>query len=144
MLFCYKRLLLVIFPLPIIRKKFSPTQKKWSTTEKECFAILSAIEKWHKYLDGHEFVLETDHKPLLQLNVQAQHKAKCERWRLKLQQYRFKIRYIKGNENTMADYLSRSPVEEYQNDTDDFPIQLSKSTQTDRSFSIPMINAVVT
>ncbi len=131
-------------PLAYYSQKFSPTQKKWSTTEKECFAILSAIEKWHKYLDGREFVLETDHKPLLQLNVQAQHNAKCERWRLKLQQYRFKIRYIKGNENTMADYLSRSPVEEYQNDTDDFPIQLSKSTQTDQSFSIPMINAVVT
>jgi hypothetical protein len=44
----------------------------------------------------------------------------------------------------MADYLSRSPVAEYQDDIDDFPIQLSKFTQTYQSFPIPMINAVVT
>jgi len=84
-----------------------------------CDFILN--RKCHKYPNGRKFVLETDHKPLLQLNVQAQHNAKCERWHLKLQQYRFKIRYIKRHENTIADYLSRSPGEEYQDDTDNFP-----------------------
>ncbi|CAF2749573.1 unnamed protein product [Rotaria sp. Silwood2] len=131
-------------PLAYYSQKFSSTQKRWSTTEKECFAILSSIEKWHKYLDGREFILETDHKPLLQLNIQAQHNAKCERWRLKLQQYRFKIKHIKGNENTMADYLSRSPIGNYQEDIDDFPSQLSKSTQTSYSPPIVTINAVTT
>ncbi|CAF4193297.1 unnamed protein product [Rotaria magnacalcarata] len=131
-------------PLAYYSQKFSPTQKRWSTTEKECFAILSSIEKWHKYLDGQEFILETDHKPLLQLNIQAQHNAKCERWRLKLQQYRFKIKHIKGNENTMADYLSRSPIVNYQEDIDDFPTQLSKSTQTDYLRPTITTNAVTT
>jgi hypothetical protein len=131
-------------PLAYYSQKLSPTQKRWSTTEKECFAILSSIEKWHKYLDGQEFILETDHKPLLQLNIKAQHNAKCERWRLKLQQYCFKIKYIKGNENTMADYLSRSPIENYQDDLDDCSIQLSKSTQTDSLGSLSVITAVTT
>ncbi|CAF4909377.1 unnamed protein product, partial [Rotaria socialis] len=131
-------------PLVYYSQKFSPTQKRWSTTEKECFAILSSIEKWHKYLDGQEFILETDHKPLLQLNIQAQHNAKCERWRLKLQQYRFKIKHIRGNENTMADYLSRSPIGNYQEDIDDFPTQLSKSTQTDHLRPTITTNAVTT
>jgi transposase InsO family protein len=89
-------------------------------------------------------VLETDHKPLIQLNIQAQHNAKCERWRLKLQQYHFKIKYIKGNDNTMADYLSRSPIENYQDETDDFPARFSKSTQTEQSFPVPIVNAVTT
>ncbi|CAF4425216.1 unnamed protein product [Didymodactylos carnosus] len=67
-------------PVTYFSQKLSSTQAKWSTTEKECYAILAAIETWHKYLDGPEFVLETDHKPLVQLNVKAQINAKCERW----------------------------------------------------------------
>jgi hypothetical protein len=118
-------------PVAYYSRKFSQTQRNWSTTEKECFAILASIEKWHKYLDGHEFILETDHKPLVQLNIQAQTNAKCERWRLKLQQYRFKVKHIKGNDNTMADYLSRSPIDAAAEELDDFVEHHSKSTQTD-------------
>ncbi|CAF4389893.1 unnamed protein product, partial [Didymodactylos carnosus] len=132
-------------PVAYFSQKLSSTQTKWSTTEKECYAILAAIEKWHKYLDGREFVLETDHKPLVQLNVKAQINAKCERWRLKLQQYRFSLKYIKGHENTMADYLSRSPVDDPCEDPDEYPEIYSKSTQTDSNDSLCQpILAVIT
>ncbi|CAF1043476.1 unnamed protein product, partial [Didymodactylos carnosus] len=59
-------------PVAYLSQKFSSPQKTWSTPEKECLAILSTIEKWHKYLDGREFILETDHKSLIQLNQKAQ------------------------------------------------------------------------
>ncbi|CAF4428851.1 unnamed protein product [Didymodactylos carnosus] len=61
-------------------------------TEIECYAIISGIEKWHKYLDGRPFTIETDHKPLELLNLKQQLNMKCERWRLKLQRYQFTIR----------------------------------------------------
>ncbi|CAF4607421.1 unnamed protein product, partial [Rotaria magnacalcarata] len=64
--------------------------------------------------------IETDHKPLLPLNSKQQLNSKCERWRLKLQQHRFTIKYIKGKHNTVADYLSRSPVDNGSNDEDDY------------------------
>ncbi|CAF1177335.1 unnamed protein product [Didymodactylos carnosus] len=99
-------------PVAYLSKKLTPTQMHWPATEQECYAIISAIEKWHKYLDGRPFVIETDHKPLLPFNLKQQLNSKCERWRLKLQQYQFTVHYIKGKHNTVADYLSRSPVDE--------------------------------
>ncbi|CAM4953748.1 unnamed protein product [Rotaria socialis] len=49
-----------------------------------------------------------------------------------------------GNENTVADYISRSPIGNYQEDIDDFPTQLSKSTQTDYLRPTITTNAVTT
>ncbi|CAF1038197.1 unnamed protein product [Didymodactylos carnosus] len=75
-------------------------------TEIECYAIISEIEKWHKYLDGRPFTIETDHKPLELLNLKQQLNMKCERWRLKLQRYHFTIRYIKGNGRLLITFIS--------------------------------------
>jgi hypothetical protein len=81
-------------PIAYISKKFSSTQMNWPATEQECYAIICAIEEWHKYLDGRPFLIETDHKPLLPFNTKQQLNSRCERWRLRLQQYQFTIRYI--------------------------------------------------
>ncbi|CAF3126930.1 unnamed protein product [Rotaria sp. Silwood2] len=131
-------------PVAYLSKKFTATQMNWPATEQECYAIIYAIEKWHKYLDGRPFVIETDHKPLLPFNLKQQLNAKCERWRLKLQQYQFTIRYIKGKHNTVADYLSRSPVENESIDEDDHIITNSKATQTDHPTNNQIIAPVIT
>lgn len=120
-------------PVAYLSKKFTLTQMKWPAIEQECYAIIYAIEKWHKYLDGRPFTIETDHKPLLPFNSKQQLNAKCERWRLKLQQYQFTIRYIKGKHNTVADYLSRAPVGPESIDEDDHITTYSKATQTEPS-----------
>ena len=131
-------------PIAYISKKFTTTQMNWPATEQECYAIIYAIEKWHKYLDGRPFLIETDHKPLLPFNTKQQLNSKCERWRLRLQQYQFTIRYIKGKHNTMADYLSRSPVDDAFNDEDDYVPTKSQSTQTDERSSTALVTSVVT
>ncbi|CAF1691180.1 unnamed protein product, partial [Adineta ricciae] len=113
-------------------------------TEQECHAIIYAIEKWHKYLDGRPFTIETDHKPLLPFNQKRQLNAKCERWRLKLQQYNFTIQYIKGKHNTVADYLSRTPHEDAAIDEDDYAPVKSQSTQTEELTRTLMIAPVLT
>lgn len=131
-------------PIAYISKKLTTTQMNWPATEQECYAIIYAIEKWHKYLDGRPFVIETDHKPLLPFNMKQQLNPKCERWRLRLQQYRFTIRYIKGKHNNMADYLSRSPVETASSDEDDYVATRSQETQTDTATSVCVVTSVVT
>ncbi|CAF5193340.1 unnamed protein product, partial [Rotaria sp. Silwood1] len=97
-------------PLAYMSKKLTRTQINWPTIEQECYAIVQAIEKWDKYLRGHEFILETDHEPLIHFANKEQLNKRCERWRLKLAEYRFKVKHIQGKKNHMADYLSRSPV----------------------------------
>lgn len=120
-------------PVSYLSKNFSETQRKWSPMEQECYAFICALDKWHQYLHGHHFTWETDHKALTQLNKKAQINKRCERWRLKILEYDFTVRYIPGSINSMPDYLSRSPVDTAEEDPDDTPLVISQSTQTDPS-----------
>ena len=122
-------------PLAYMSKKLTKSQINWPTIEQECYAIIQAVEKWDKYLRGHEFILETDHEPLVNLTNKEQLNKRCERWRLRLAEYRFKVKHIQGKKNNMADYLSRSPVELAQEDDDDKIIFDTKSTQTETQTS---------
>ncbi|CAF1402909.1 unnamed protein product [Rotaria sordida] len=131
-------------PVAYLSKKFTTTQMNWPATEQECYAIICAIEKWHKYLDGHSFIIETDHKPLLPFYLKQQLNSKCERWRLKLQQYQFTIRYIKGKYNTVADYLSRAPVDKGTHDEDNYTPTTSRATQTDNHMQTQIIAPIMT
>ncbi|CAF1327080.1 unnamed protein product [Rotaria sordida] len=120
-------------PIAYLSKKFTQAQRKWSPMEQECYAFICALDKWHNYLSGITFIWETDHKALTQLNKKAQVNKRCERWRLKILEYDFKVKYIPGLTNSMPDYLSRSPVDDAEEDPDETIHLISKSTQTDIS-----------
>ncbi|CAF5173367.1 unnamed protein product, partial [Rotaria sp. Silwood1] len=79
------------------------------------------------------FLWETDHKALTQLNKKAQINKRCERWRLKILEYYFKVKYIPGLTNSMPDYLSRSSVDDPEEDPDETTHLISKPTPTDIS-----------
>ncbi|CAM4953207.1 unnamed protein product [Rotaria socialis] len=118
-------------PVAYISKKFTRAQRKWSPMEQECYAFICSLDKWHSYLSGIKFIWETDHKALTQLNQKAQLNKRCERWRLKILEYDFKVKYIPGSTNSMPDYLSRSPVDDAEEDPDEITQLISHSTQTD-------------
>ncbi len=122
-------------PLAYMSKKLTKTQMNWPTIEQECYAIVEAVDKWDKYLRGNEFILETDHEPLVDFSNKEQLNKRCNRWRLKLAEYRFKVKHIQGKKNNMADYLSRSPVEAAEEEKDERTNYESKSTQTEASLS---------
>ena len=93
-------------PIAYASRKLKAAEKNYSVIEKECLAIVWAIQKFSRYLYGKEFLLETDHKPLVHLNRAKVSNARLMRWALLLQPYKFKIVAIKGSANS-ADYLSR-------------------------------------
>ena len=99
--------------------------------EQECYAFIHALDKWHTYLSGTKFIWETDHKALTQLNQKAQLNKRCERWRLRILEYEFKVKYIPGTMNAMPDYLSRAPVDSADEDADEITSTSSKATQTE-------------
>jgi len=94
-------------PVAYSSRKLLPREKNYSVIEKECLAVVWGIGKYHAYLFGRDFVLETDHQPLLYLNKAKVANARLMRWALILQPYRFRVEAIRGSENIGADYLSR-------------------------------------
>lgn len=83
------------------------SESVYATVEKEFLAIVWAIQQLQKYLYGQEFVLETEHSPLVYLNKSKVTNPRLMRWALSLQPYRFKTAAIKGKDDVGADYLSR-------------------------------------
>ena len=95
------------FPVAYASKKLTKSELNYSVVEKECFALVWAIRKFHVYLYGKDFILETDHQPLVYLRQSKMENGRLVRWALALQPHQCKIRAIKGSQNVCADYLSR-------------------------------------
>ena len=88
-----------------VSKAFHGPSTRWSTSEKEAFAIYFSIRKLRHYLLGTPFTVRTDHRNLL--FVSNSEVPKIQRWQMKLQEYQFKIEHIPGSKNIVADSLSR-------------------------------------
>jgi len=69
--------------------------------------VVFAVDKFQRYLKGKEFVIESDHRPLEVLNKVSSTNPRVMRWALLLQGYKFRLNYILGRDNLIADYLSR-------------------------------------
>ena len=62
---------------------------------------------WRHYILGRIFVLISDHSGLRYLFDQPDINVRKPRWLATLSEFDFKIRYIKGKEDMLADTLSR-------------------------------------
>lgn len=94
-----------------ISKTLLSSQLAYTTTEKELFAIVYAIQRCQLYLHGANFTVRTDHRALSFLNQCRFLNERLSRWLLFLQQFNFNIEYIPGKENKIADILSRYPCD---------------------------------
>ena len=97
-------------PVACASRKLSLPEKNYSTIEKELLAIVWGIKKFDRYLYGREFILQSDHLPLKNLDSLSTSNSRLTRWALQLQPYCFRFRSIPGKENVGADFLSRLPV----------------------------------
>ena len=91
-----------------------------------------AIEKFHHYLYGHTFILQTDQKPLVSILGHSLVEASktMQRLLLKTIPYHFDVEYIKGSTNVIADCLSCSPIA-----TDSIPLPILQVNLVTRSLS---------
>ena len=94
-------------PIAFASRTLNKHEENYSTIEKELLAIVWATKQFRPYLLGRNFKIVTDHRPLVWLNSLKEPNQKLIRWKLKLGEYNYKIEYKKGNQNHVADCLSR-------------------------------------
>jgi hypothetical protein len=70
-------------------------------------AIACALREWWAYLHGVSFEIETDHHTLRYLDTQPQLSKQQIRRLDALVEFDFKLRYVRGKYNLVADALSR-------------------------------------
>ena len=127
-------------PIYYLSHKLSKTQCKWSTVEKEAYAIHFALQKLDHYLHGAQFVIKTDHKPLKYLLESPMQNKKIQLWALSMAGYNCTIEYTAGTTNTCADLLSRRPDEpgrcQEENLTEELDLDVN-----DNTFQVDVINS---
>ena len=94
-------------PVKFLSRKLKSAEQNYSTIQKECLAIVWAIQKLYVYLYNREFIILTDHHPLVALSSSGVKNGRIMRWNMFLQDWAFRIEAIRGEDNFLADYLSR-------------------------------------
>lgn len=103
-------------PVAYYSKKLTNSEKNYATVEKECLAIVRAIDHFKVYLSGVRFTVVTDHACLRYLTSMKDSGGRLTRWALKLQPFSYSVLHRPGRTNGNADGMSRQAWEECYND----------------------------
>ena len=98
-------------PLAFYSRKLTPTQKRYTTTEKELLSIVETLKEYRNILYGHEIVIETDHQNIV-AEARLMASDRVMRWRLLLEEYGPTFKHVKGVDNVVADAISIIPIED--------------------------------
>ena len=101
-----------LHPVCFASRKLLDREKRYSTIDRECLAIVWAVHKFVRFLWGVRFVLQTDHRPLTYLRTSNFKNSRIMRWALSLQEFSFEVLPVSGQANVFADLLSRSAVDQ--------------------------------
>ncbi|MCO5551160.1 hypothetical protein L7F22_004657 [Adiantum nelumboides] len=92
-------------------RMFSKPEMTVQIYEKELLAVIHALtHQWRHYLLGADFTVFTDHQSLRYFLSQKQLSEKQMRWANILSQFHFQIVHVQGQNNVVADALSRKPL----------------------------------
>jgi hypothetical protein len=87
--------------------QLNAAEKNYPTHEKELLAIVKALKKWRSHLLGAHFKVYTDHRTLEYFQSQKEMSRRQMRWSMYMADFDYNITYIRGEDNTAADALSR-------------------------------------
>src|SRR5215469_5668266 len=96
-------------PVEFYSKKLTEAQQKYSTFDRELLGAYSAVLRFKEFLEGRHVILCTDHKPLVSA-FYSKTPAKSDRqqrYLSALTEYVTSMVYIRGEDNVVADALSR-------------------------------------
>ena len=85
-------------PVFYASKKLIPREQNYSVGEREALAIIWAVKKFHRYLYGQHFTLESDHRPLEYLQTSHSQNPRIMRWSLAIQKRAIRIIFSLTND----------------------------------------------
>jgi hypothetical protein len=100
-------------PIIMFHHKFSGHEVNWDIHDKELFAIVYAFDKFRHFLAQPRFTVSviSDHRNLSKFMISTDllksHDGRLARWWQTLSEANFRIEYRTGEENVVADFLSR-------------------------------------
>lgn len=89
-------------------------ERKWSTYDRELWAIVWAVRHFRHYLYKQPFIIVTDHKPLLGLRkipIDNDRTGRRACWALELDPFEWTVIHKDGRSHLNADALSRRPAD---------------------------------
>jgi len=69
-------------PVLYASRKLLQREQNYSVGEREALAIIWAVDKFHRYLCGQHFTLQSDHRPLEYLQTSHSKNPRLMRWNL--------------------------------------------------------------
>lgn len=125
-----------------ISRSLNRNERRFSCTEKECLAVVWAVEKFRPYIEATHFTVITDHFALKWLNSLTDPSGRLARWSVRLQQFDFEVLHRRGKDNVVPDALSRAvpiidevevaePLIEFPDITDRWYLKMRESVAKD-------------
>ena len=90
-------------PIAFYSRNINSSKQNYTTTEKELLSIVETIKEFRNILLGHHITVYTDHK---NLTYQMFNTESVMRWRLILEEFGPELKYIKVENNVVANALS--------------------------------------
>lgn len=96
-------------PIAFFSKRLKPAETRYSTFDRELLAIYLAIKHFQHFVEGRQFQVLTDHKPLtFVFNTQSSKLTPRQIRHLDyISQFTTDVQHIRGSDNPVADALSR-------------------------------------
>ena len=95
-------------PIEFFSRKFSTTESKYSTFDRELLAIVLAVKHFRQFLEGRPVTVFTDHKPILHCLTMKDPSTRVLRQITFLSSFDINFKYVAGKDNVVADCFSRT------------------------------------
>lgn len=94
-------------PIAYASRQLNLAEKNYSTTERECLAMVFLAKKFRHYLLSNKVVFYVDHMAIKYLVNKPELSGRLARWVLLLQEFDYTVEYKPGSVHKEADHMSR-------------------------------------
>jgi hypothetical protein len=94
-------------PVAYFSEKLSGASLRYSTYDKELYALVRTLQTWQHYLWPHEFIIHSDHEALKHIRTQTNLNRRHASWVEFIESFPYIIKHKNEKENIIADALSR-------------------------------------